>query len=29
MAENAAAGDPPWFDPDTRERVSRLAGQYC
>ncbi len=25
MAENAVAGDPPWFDPDTRERVSRLA----
>jgi aryl-alcohol dehydrogenase-like predicted oxidoreductase len=28
MAENAAAGNPPWFDPDTRERVSRLAGRY-
>ena len=24
-AENAAAGDPPWFDPDTREYVARLA----
>lgn len=23
--ENAAAGDPPWFDPDTREYVARLA----
>ena len=26
VAENAAAGDPPWFDPDTREHVARLAG---
>lgn len=25
MTENAAAGDPPWFDADTRERVVRLA----
>jgi aryl-alcohol dehydrogenase-like predicted oxidoreductase len=25
VAENAAAGDPPWFDPDTREYVARLA----
>lgn len=24
-AENAQAGDPPWFDPETRERVSYLA----
>ena len=24
-AENAAAGDPPWFDPETRELVARLA----
>jgi len=23
--ENAQAGDPPWFDPETRERVSYLA----
>lgn len=23
--ENAQAGDPPWFDPETRERVSELA----
>jgi len=23
--ENAAAGDPPWFDPETRELVSRIA----
>jgi len=28
MAENAAAGTPPWFDPDTREQVSRLAQKY-
>jgi aryl-alcohol dehydrogenase-like predicted oxidoreductase len=28
MAENVLAGDPPWFDPDTREKVSRLAKQY-
>jgi aryl-alcohol dehydrogenase-like predicted oxidoreductase len=28
MAENAAAGDPPWFDSDTREKVSRLAQKY-
>lgn len=28
MAENAAAGDGPWFDPDTREKVSRLASKY-
>lgn len=25
-AENAAAGDPPWFGPDERERVASLAG---
>ena len=25
MRQNAAAGQPPWFDPDTRERVARLA----
>jgi aryl-alcohol dehydrogenase-like predicted oxidoreductase len=24
--ENAAAGEPPWFGPDERELVSRLAG---
>lgn len=24
-AENAAAGDPPWFDRDTRDYVSRLT----
>jgi aryl-alcohol dehydrogenase-like predicted oxidoreductase len=23
--ENAAAGSPPWFDPDEREHVARLA----
>ena len=28
MVENAAAGDGPWFDPDTREKVSRLAAKY-
>jgi aryl-alcohol dehydrogenase-like predicted oxidoreductase len=28
MAENAAAGDGPLFDPDTREKVSRLAAKY-
>ncbi len=28
MAENALAGDAPWFDADTRERVSKLARQY-
>ncbi len=28
MAENAAAGDGPWFDPDTREKVSQLANKY-
>lgn len=27
-AENALAGDPPWFDPDTREKVRRLARRY-
>jgi aryl-alcohol dehydrogenase-like predicted oxidoreductase len=26
-AENAAAGDGPWFDPDTREHVARLAAK--
>ena len=25
VTENAAAGDPPWFDADTREYVARLA----
>jgi aryl-alcohol dehydrogenase-like predicted oxidoreductase len=25
VAENAAAGEPPWFDEDTREYVARLA----
>jgi aryl-alcohol dehydrogenase-like predicted oxidoreductase len=25
MAENAAAGSPPWFPPEVRERVARLA----
>jgi hypothetical protein len=24
-AENAGAGDPPWFDAETRESVARLA----
>lgn len=28
MAENTVAGDSPWFDPDTREKVSRLAQKY-
>ncbi|MBN9387033.1 MAG: aldo/keto reductase [Chloroflexi bacterium] len=28
MAENAVAGDGPWFDADTREKVSRLAAKY-
>ncbi|HEU4881718.1 MAG TPA: aldo/keto reductase [Longimicrobium sp.] len=27
VAENAAAGNPPWFDPDTREYVARLAAR--
>jgi aryl-alcohol dehydrogenase-like predicted oxidoreductase len=26
MAENAAAGDPPWFEPEQRALVARLAG---
>lgn len=26
MRENAAAGDPPWFGPDQRDYVARLAG---
>jgi aryl-alcohol dehydrogenase-like predicted oxidoreductase len=26
MAENAGAGDPPWFGPDERDLVARLAG---
>jgi diketogulonate reductase-like aldo/keto reductase len=26
VAENAAAGQPPWFGPEERRRVSRLAG---
>ena len=25
MTENAAAGDPPWFGPDERKLVERLA----
>jgi hypothetical protein len=25
MTENAAAGDPPWFGPDERALVERLA----
>jgi hypothetical protein len=24
--ENAQAGDPPWFDPDQRERVAASMG---
>jgi len=27
VAENAGAGDPPWFDADTREYVARLAAR--
>jgi aryl-alcohol dehydrogenase-like predicted oxidoreductase len=27
VAENAAAGDGPWFDADTREYVARLAAR--
>ena len=27
MTENAAAGSPPWFPPDLRERVARLASR--
>jgi aryl-alcohol dehydrogenase-like predicted oxidoreductase len=27
MTENAAAGDPPWFGPDERALVERLAGR--
>ncbi len=26
VLQNAAAGDPPWFDPDQRRHVARLAG---
>ena len=26
LAENAAAGEPPWFGPDERRLISRLAG---
>jgi aryl-alcohol dehydrogenase-like predicted oxidoreductase len=26
MADNAAAGSPPWFGPDERARIQRLAG---
>ncbi len=26
MQENAAAGEPPWFGPDERAYVQRLAG---
>ena len=25
ITQNAAAGEPPWFDADQRERVARLA----
>ncbi len=28
MTENAAAGDPPWLDPEDRERVAYLASRY-
>jgi hypothetical protein len=28
MAANAAAGAPPWFGPDERALVSRLAGNH-
>ncbi len=28
-AENARAGQPPFFDPDTREAVARLAARYA
>jgi aryl-alcohol dehydrogenase-like predicted oxidoreductase len=28
MAENAAAGDPPWFGPEERALVARLAGGF-
>ena len=27
MTENAAAGEPPWLDPEDRERVAYLAGR--
>jgi aryl-alcohol dehydrogenase-like predicted oxidoreductase len=27
MAENAAAGDPPWLGPEERDMVARLAGR--
>jgi aryl-alcohol dehydrogenase-like predicted oxidoreductase len=27
MTENAAAGDPPWFGPDERSYVERLAAR--
>ncbi len=29
MAENAAAGDPPWFGPEERSLVARLAERYA
>ena len=27
MAENAGAGDPPWFEPEDRERIAHLAAR--
>jgi hypothetical protein len=27
VPENAAAGDPPWFDAETREYVARVAAR--
>lgn len=29
LNENIAAADPPWFSPDERARVVRLAERYC
>ena len=29
LLENAQMGEPPWFGPDERTRVVRLAEQYC
>lgn len=28
MRQNAEAGNPPWFDEDTREAIARLAARY-